>query len=111
MEIVQSSDSGNGLAISGCGFVFFVVRSDRNPVSSDVRRRTLEVLHTAVDLLPQRCVRRPSSWSQVLVTLTVLQEVFHYMYPKDMQRVLLCRIYQTMDKRVINICRSTYTEL
>ena len=78
MEIVQSSDSGNGLAISGCGFVFFVVRSDRNSGSSDVRRRTLEVLHTAVELLPQRCVRRPSSWSQVLVTLTVQQEVFHY---------------------------------
>ena len=57
--------------------VFVVVRSYRNSGSSVIRRRMLGLLHRAVDLLPHRCVSRPSFCSQILVILTVLQEVFH----------------------------------
>ena len=55
------------------GFFFFFVRSDRNSGSSDVLCCcTLEVLHRVVDLLPHRCVSRPSFCSQILVSLTVV---------------------------------------
>ena len=58
-------------------FFFVVVRSGRNSGSSNVCCCTLEILHRAVDLLPHRCVSRPSFCSQILVSLTVLREVFH----------------------------------
>ena len=86
-------------------FFFFFVRSDRNSGSSNVGCCTLEVLHRAVDLLPHWCVRnsgssdvccctlevihravdllphrwvsRPNFCFQIMVSLTVLQEVFH----------------------------------
>ena len=56
---------------------FFVICSDRSSSSSDVHHHTLQVLHRAVGLLPHQCVCRPSFCSQVLVILTILQEVFH----------------------------------
>ena len=57
--------------------VVVVVCSDRNSGRPDVHRRTLEVVHRAVDLVPHQCVSRPSVCSQVLVIPRVLQEVFH----------------------------------
>ena len=62
--------------VKGVQCFFGVVRSDRNSGSSDLRRHTLEVLHRALDLFLHQCVRKPSFCSQVLVILTVLQEVF-----------------------------------